>query len=65
VENGFATVNDQRMTGVIASLKAYHDICIFGEEVDDLALAFVPPLSSDDCDVGHLFISDLRFPILD
>ena len=53
VQNGFLAVDDQRVAGVIAALKAHDDIRVLGEQVDDFAFAFVSPLGTDDCDVGH------------
>ena len=47
------TVDDQRMTSVMATLKANHDIGAFGQPVDNLALAFVPPLRTDYRYIGH------------
>src|SRR5215467_10129117 len=38
------------MAGVVPSLIARHNIEPFGEQIDDLALAFIPPLGADDCD---------------
>ena len=46
-------VDDQRMAGVVAALKAHDDIGLLGEPVDDLALAFVTPLGADDDHIGH------------
>jgi hypothetical protein len=37
--------------GVVAALKADGDIGASGEPVDDLALAFIAPLSSYDRDI--------------
>jgi len=53
------------VAGIIAALKSDYDIRVLGKEVDDLALALISPLSSDDSYVGHLFILDFGFGILD
>ena len=36
----------QGVTGVVSSLKANHFVRIFGVDIDDLALAFIPPLGA-------------------
>jgi hypothetical protein len=41
------------MAGVVAALKAHDDVRVVGEEIDDLALAFVTPLRPDDNDIRH------------
>src|ERR1041384_4531725 len=53
------------MARVVATLKAHNNICLAGEEVDDLAFTFIAPLGADDCDVGHNCILDFRLAILD
>src|ERR1019366_4958545 len=35
------------MTGVMATLKTYHALRMIGQPIDDLALAFITPLSAD------------------
>ena len=54
VKDGFLAVHHQCVTGVVAALKADDDVGVVREEIDDLALAFVSPLSADDCNVGHV-----------
>ena len=46
-------VHHQRVAGVVAALKAHHDIGPAGEPVDDLALALVAPLGAHHRDVAH------------
>ena len=46
-QNGFLSADDQRMTGVVAALEAHHRVRLVGEQIDDLALAFVAPLQAD------------------
>ncbi len=53
MENGFFAIDDQGVAGVVAALKAHHDIRLMGEKVDYFTLAFIPPLRSDDRDVCH------------
>src|SRR5690349_10524405 len=52
-ENIFFTVDHQRMSGIVATLKTYDHVGIGGEEVDDLALALVTPLRADNCNCLH------------
>src|SRR5262245_39400479 len=44
------TVDDQRVSGVVPALKACHCRSAFGEQVDDLALALIAPLRTNDYD---------------
>ncbi len=46
-------VDHERMAGIVAALKAHHDIGALRQPIDDLALAFVAPLGADDHDIGH------------
>src|SRR5690606_38148091 len=47
-------VDDQRMAGVVAALKAHHDVGPLGQPVDDLAFTFVAPLGADHHYVRHV-----------
>jgi hypothetical protein len=47
-------VDHQRMAGIVAALKAHHDIGALRQPVDDLALALIAPLGADDHDVGQI-----------
>jgi hypothetical protein len=38
------------MSGVVAALVSHHDVKTLGEQVDDLAFAFIAPLGADYCD---------------
>jgi orotidine-5'-phosphate decarboxylase len=40
--------DDQRVAGVVAALVPGDHVRPLGQEVDDLALALVPPLGADD-----------------
>ena len=42
--------DDQRVPGVVPALEARHGARALGQQVDDLALAFIAPLGADDDD---------------
>ena len=42
------SVDDDGVTGIGPTAPARHDVGVFGEQVNDLALAFIAPLSADD-----------------
>ena len=44
VEDVFLAARDHGMAGIIAALGAHHDIRGLGQDVDDLAFAFIAPL---------------------
>ena len=46
-------VDDERVAGVVAALKADDDIGLNRQPVDDLALTLIAPLGADDDDIGH------------
>jgi hypothetical protein len=49
--------DDQRMTGIVAALKAHHPLGMIGQPVDDLALPLVAPLGAHHDDIlGHFLI---------
>ena len=43
-------VDDQRVAGIVAALEARHGSGPLGQQVDNLALAFIAPLGADDND---------------
>ena len=45
--------DDDGVAGIVAALKADHDIGALRQPVDDLALALVAPLGADDGDIAH------------
>src|SRR5947208_15297391 len=47
LQDKFFAVDDDCVPGIVASGVASHDGTIFGEDIDDLALAFVPLLGAD------------------
>lgn len=49
----FAAIYNNRVAGIVATLKAHHHIAAAGKKVGDLALAFVPPLGANDCESFH------------
>src|SRR4029077_16916614 len=54
-QDGLLAADDQRVTGVVAALKACHGDGTLGQEVYDLAFAFITPLGADDDDeLSHL-----------
>jgi hypothetical protein len=53
---GLAVTND-RVAGVVAALEADDRVCSFGEQIGDLAFAFVTPLGTDNHDSWHFFSS--------
>jgi hypothetical protein len=54
VENELLSPDDDRVTGVVPPVVAGHHLHPGGEQVHDLAFAFVAPLGADDHDVGHV-----------
>ena len=44
VHNEFAFFVDYRMTGIVSSLVTYHNIIMFGEQIDHTAFAFISPV---------------------
>src|SRR6059058_5427397 len=48
LQDKFFAVDDDCVPGIVASGVASHDGKIFGEDIDDLAFAFVTPLGADD-----------------
>src|ERR1041384_186244 len=45
--------DDERVPGIMATLESHDDVGLLGEPIDDLALAFVPPLGSDYDNIRH------------
>ena len=43
--------DDERVAGIVPALEAHDALRLFGQPVDDLALAFIAPLGTDDDDV--------------
>jgi hypothetical protein len=53
VKNKSLASYDDGMAGIITPLEAHNNICIFGKEIDDLPLAFVSPLCTDNNYISH------------
>ncbi|CUW02441.1 Uncharacterised protein [Serratia grimesii] len=51
MKDGFFTVNNQSVASVMAPLVAHYILSPFGQQVYDLALTFVTPLSAQYDDV--------------
>ena len=45
------------MPGIIAPLVAHNVVSVFGKQVNNLALAFVPPLQTYDYGIWHLYLT--------
>ena len=52
VQSGLDAVDDQRVAGIVSTLKTHHALRHFGEPVHQLAFAFVTPLGSDDHNIA-------------
>ena len=67
VQRGLHAVDDQRVTRIVAALKAHHTLRHFGQPVHQFALAFVAPLGAHDHDVTasscDLFVCHLHFSL--
>ena len=53
-------VDDQAVAGVVAALVAHDVVAFFGQQVGELALAFVAPLRADDHCCGHVGCLPIR-----
>jgi hypothetical protein len=53
VELELLSVANDRVAGVVAALKADHEVGLLGEQVGDLSLALVAPLGADYRYPGH------------
>ncbi|MNV51040.1 hypothetical protein D3C71_1430770 [compost metagenome] len=48
VQDGLLAVDDQRMARIVATLETDHCTDFFGQQIDDLALAFIAPLGAEN-----------------
>ncbi len=48
VQDCLFSIDYQGMPGIVAALEPYHGGHSFGQQINDLALAFVTPLGTDD-----------------
>ena len=46
MQYGFFAVDNQGVTGIMAALKSRNDGHLIGQQINDLALSFVTPLSA-------------------
>ncbi len=53
MQYGFPAANNQRVSGVISSLKTGDYIRLFSVKIDDFTLALITPLCADNRDVSH------------
>jgi hypothetical protein len=62
MEDPLLAVDDQRVAGVVAALEPDDHLCALGQQIDQLALAFVTPLRTDNrCD-RHLELLGTLMP---
>ena len=59
VQHELAAAHDHRVAGVVPAVVAGDDLDPRGEQVDELALAFVAPLGARDHDVRHGWEPDI------
>jgi hypothetical protein len=45
--------DDHCVSGVVAALEPHDEVGVFRQQIDNLPFSFIPPLGSDDHDVGH------------
>jgi hypothetical protein len=50
VQHGLLASDHERVAGVVSALEAHHGTDFLGEQIDDLALAFIAPLSAQHYD---------------
>ena len=56
-QNGLLATDDERVSGIVTTLETHHALRVIGQPIDDLTLAFVAPLGSDNDDVASLIQS--------
>ncbi len=65
MQHGFAAADHQRMACVVTSLEAHDMRGLFGQQVDDLALAFITPLGAQNYyTLAHLIHQTLYLLLL-
>jgi hypothetical protein len=50
VQDGLLAPDDQRVAGIVAALETDDGSDFLGEQIDDLALAFIAPLGAENDD---------------
>ena len=63
LQNELPIAHHHGVAGVGAALVAHDDVGLLGEDVDDLALAFVAPLGADDDDALVILIEHRTAPV--
>ena len=53
MQNIFLSFDVHRVPGVIPALGSNHDIRLLGQNVNDLAFAFIAPLGANENRIGH------------
>ena len=53
VQDELLAVDGHGVTGIVSPLVPGDDVEFLGQQVDDLSLALISPLGSDNDDVGH------------
>ena len=48
MQDEFFLADLDRVTGVVAALRADDDVGLLGEDVDDLSFSFIAPLGADE-----------------
>ncbi len=61
VKDVFGALGDDGVAGVVATLSADYDVRAFGQIIDDLALAFIPPLEAGDDGVHEIVLRSSFF----
>ena len=56
VQDVFVAALDDGVAGVISALAADDDVGVAGQDIDDLALAFIAPLRADQYRICHRFL---------
>ena len=50
-QNRLGTIDDKRMTSVVAAIEAHYAVDMLSKPIDDLPLALIAPLGADNDDV--------------
>ena len=60
MQNRLVAIDDERMTGIVATLKTHHRLGLVSEQVNDLALAFITPVrTNNDYILAHFSVPEL------
>jgi hypothetical protein len=61
MENELLTPDHHGVPGIVAALKTDNHFCVFGEQIDNFAFAFISPLGADNYDIGHGILPPVYF----